>query len=49
MPFLNTTPTTIGCGVLSDEYGVPSHWRLFAIILGILGAIFSVVGKIDNT
>jgi hypothetical protein len=36
MPFFNTTPATSSCGVLSNENRVPSHWRLFAIIFGIL-------------
>jgi hypothetical protein len=37
MPFLNTTPTTSGGGVLSNNNRVPSHWSLFAIIFWILG------------
>ena len=32
MPFLNTFPTTGGGSVLSDEYWMPFHWRLLAII-----------------
>jgi hypothetical protein len=38
MPFLNTTPATGGGGMLSNEYGVPSHRLLFAIFFRILGS-----------
>jgi len=32
MPFLNTFPATGGGCVLSDEYWMPFHWRLPAVI-----------------
>ena len=35
MPFLDTFPTTCGGSVLSDEYWMPFHWRLFAIVFRI--------------
>jgi len=37
MPFLNTTSTTGGRGLLGYENRVASHWSLFTIILWILG------------
>jgi hypothetical protein len=32
MPFVNTTPSTGCCGMLSNENRVPFHWSLFTII-----------------
>jgi len=37
MPFLNTAPATSGCGMLSNENRMPSHWRLFFIVFWKLG------------
>ena len=36
MPFLNTSPTTGGGGMLGNENKVPSHRSLFAIIFRML-------------
>jgi hypothetical protein len=38
MPFLNTTPATSSCGMLSNKNRVPFHWSLFTIVFRILGS-----------
>jgi hypothetical protein len=47
MPFLNTTPTAGGGGMLRNENWVPSHWRLSTIVFRILWSYFGF-NEIDS-